>query len=494
MNTLLALVALLQPQPAVGFRIVHEVDSSRATRPPVDFRGVPNRNWSGWPIQIGIWYPARPGTGQPMTLGTYRVPPISELGPAAAPAQAATSIRMMIERGLRRQVTEAEARAIALSPVSARLDAEPAPGRHPTIVAGSYFSLQAGAALFERLAANGYVVVAIATARVVNGLQLNRPGLGLEARVRDLEYAVGFASRLPSADPERLGLVGINADGMAVAAHQMKHLGAKAVLSLDGWEGKRTGIGTVRESPYFDPVRMRGAWMLVTQHEPDPPPSLTPDAGLFEAFRFADRYSLRIERVGHFHLTVDSRGFPLAAAERAGVEAVLRRSVALFDVYLKGDTTRRAALEDASLPEGRYLENAMARARPAVPTADEGEALIFEAGDVTTLATAVRAAASANPPERLFPFWQIRNWAFRLRLGRRLTEAATLYRLNTEIYPGRVAGHEELGTLLLEAGDSAAARASFARGAEAAAADETIQAASRDSVRAALRARAGGNR
>ncbi len=489
--------ALLFVQPAggaVGFRVVHETDPSRPTRAPVDFRGTPNRDWSGWPIHIGVWYPARAGTGRPMTVGSYRVRPVSESGAPTPPDSAAGEIRMMIERGLRRTVTEAEARTIAATPVAARFEAEPIGGRFPTIVAGSYFSLQAGAALFERLAASGYVVVAIASARTVNGLQLNRPGLGLEARVRDLEYAVGYASRLPNADPASLGLVGINADGMAVAAHQMKHMTARAVLSLDGWEGKRTGIGTVRDSPYFDPVRMRGAWMLVLQHEPNPPPSLAPDPGLFEAFRFADRYSLMIEQVGHLHLTVDTRGFPLRAAERAGLEAILRRSSAFFDVHLKGNTSQRGILGDSTLEEGRYLQNLAAEAKPAVPTADEGEALIFDRREVATLVSVVRAAATANPPERLFPYWQIRNWAFRLRLSQRRDEALALYRLNTEVYPGRSAGHEELGNLLLESGDSASARASLSRAADVVSSDEAIPVASRDSVRAALRARSAGIR
>ena len=72
-------------------------------------------------------------------------------------------------------------------------------------------------------------------------VQVSRPNVVVEARVRDFEFLLDHARRYSFADTSRIAAIGVNFDGMAALAFQMKNMAARAVVSLDGWEGRENG-------------------------------------------------------------------------------------------------------------------------------------------------------------------------------------------------------------------------------------------------------------
>ena len=89
--------------------------------------------------------------------------------------------------------------------------------------------------------------------------------------------ADALAERLGLGDVSRLGLIGVNFDGMAALNFEMRNMRADALISLDGYEGKQSGTAMLRASPYFEPLRMRVPYLIFVQDEREPSPALLHD-------------------------------------------------------------------------------------------------------------------------------------------------------------------------------------------------------------------------
>lgn len=123
----------LAPGPhGTGFRVLFESDPARAYFPATDSpEGSLVR-----PIQITLWYPARPGTGSAMRFGDYVEVAAGELGPDR-------DIVPGVSDGFRRgpmqpffdgpPSDEAWARVLGIA-VAAGREAVPAPGRFPLVL------------------------------------------------------------------------------------------------------------------------------------------------------------------------------------------------------------------------------------------------------------------------------------------------------------------------------------------------------------------------
>ena len=313
---------------------------------PVGFRVV-----TGMPIGVAMWYPATEGTGASMTAEHYK----TVRGPLARTAMEADLIRIAGTAGLSatsEQVTEALTR-----PTKARRDAPHGEGRFPVIVAGA--SPGVTWIQHEYLASHGYVVMATWSSVTTGTLQATQPNVALDTRTHELTSVVEFARRQPFVDDTKLGLLGVNFDGMTVLNYAMHRLHTKAIVSLDGYEGKVSGTGILRQSPHFDPARVRVPYLIVVQDERDPGPPLVHDRTLWESLTYAERYWYVLAAFNHAHLISDAANIPtLSSAQRAGhvfIRQTLRR---FFDAYVKDDADAKAALEH-SLTE--RLHNVEAR-------------------------------------------------------------------------------------------------------------------------------------
>ena len=463
-------------QYAVGFRLAGEYDHSRRVAPPADFDGKPNAGPLAMSMQVGVWYPAtRPRSTTPMqygvfaALGTKR----TDLAPVT-PADRATAIgnmRAFAGVAFGRQIPESTFRSVDTTSTAALRDATPASGRFPVVLAATDGSIAAATVLFEYLASHGFVVVATPSRMSYATIQVSRPAVVVEARVRDLEYLLDRASRMPNVDTSRIAVLGVNFDGMAALAFQMKNMAARAVVSLDGWEGKQNSVATVRSNMHYDPRRLRVPYLLVLQDEQSPSPALTLDRAVFDALRYSDRQWLVLNAMSHAYLVGNPLVYPDVPNEKRLAYELLVRGVQRFLATALSKTAKPLAslVTAESGSDGRSpLVKDIARidARPAVPDDAELERLIMVDRAVDKVASILRDARRTDSTFVLFPQGTMALYAFRFTRQNDLPFALRLLALNAEAFPRSWSAADALGNGYRDSGDTTRAVGSYTRALE----------------------------
>jgi len=464
----------LSPGPyGVGFRLAGEYDHSRRVAPPTDFEGKAHGDPVALPIQIGVWYPMTRGSasrGMPYAEFAALGAKGSELTPvtAAERVRAVESMRTFAGFAFGRPLPASAMRELDTVSTAAVRDATPARGRFPVVLAATDGSIAATTVLFEYLASQGVVVIATPSQRSYGTLQVSRPAVVVEARVRDLEYLLAHARRYAYVDTARLAVLGINFDGMAALAFQMKNMAARAVVSLDGWEGKTGSVGTIRSSLHYDVRRMRVPYLVVLQDEASPPPYLTLDRSVFDGFAYSDRQWLVLNGISHAYLIGNPLVYPGVPDERRDAYELLVRGIHGF---------LAAALSDPAGPPHEVV-NAQSGAgrtsplvkefvrhggRAAIPDDAELERLIMVERAADKVATILRDGKRADSAFVLFPQQTMALYAFRFSRQNDLPFAIRLLALNAEAYPQSWSAADALGNGYRDAGDTTRAIEAYER-------------------------------
>ena len=444
---------------AVGFRAVSELDRSRTVQPKTAFDGAANPGDAAMPMQIGIWYPAADrSSGSPMTAEGYKTL-WSDMKRDALVADYGGMVKGVGLTATSEQLIEALTRE-----TKARRDATPSPGAFPLIVAGAPTGMTWPA--FEYFASHGYVVVTSWSSMRTATLQATQPAIALETQTRNMEYLAAFALRQGLGDATQLGVVGVNFDGMAALNFEMRNMRADAVISMDGYEGKRSGTTMLRASPYFEPLRMRVPYLIFVQDERDPGPQLRHDRAVFDAFAYSTRYWFVLDGFNHGRLISDAWNVSTLTADQQGGHAFIIRTMRRFlDAYVKPDAAARAALEtapSAGLPTGVQKAALNAAGLPPAPTPEEFERLVMD-GPIERAVRAYREARAANPRVEIFDESTINLYAFRYGQRKQLDAVLALRRLAVSAFPGSADAAYRLGVSASEAGQPAEARDAFAR-------------------------------
>jgi hypothetical protein len=242
----------------VGFRLIEEVDQSRAIRVRLPSSEVRPR-----PIRIYVWYPAKlTEADRPMTFGRYATMADEDVWPDNVLAGARDRMAYA-GRPFARSVGEERYAELLKNPVRAVEDAKAAAGRFPLIVIGQglyYESPVSHAILGELLASHGYVV---ATSPLVgtHSLLVHLDVIDLETQVRDMEFVIGRIREESFVSPETLGLFGFDMGGMASVVLAMRNPDVDAFVSVDAGilYGHLSHIpsGIPFTSPHFDPDLLR---------------------------------------------------------------------------------------------------------------------------------------------------------------------------------------------------------------------------------------------
>lgn len=445
---------------AVGFRATTEIDQSRSAQPRTSFDGKATTGETAMAIDIGIWYPAAASaSGTRMTAEAYK----SLRSAQARETAIADFTRMTSFAGL--TVTADQARDALTAPTRAVRDAPPATGSFPIVVSGSF--LGTGWLRAEYLASHGYIVVAAPSSARTATLQASRPEIALETQTRNLEFLWAFAKRLPSADPQRLGVMGVNFDGMAALMFEMRNMAADAIVSIDGYEAKAGSVATVRESPFYDPIRLRIPYLLFVQDEPNPSAALAHDRAIWNEFRYSRRWWYVLEQFNHGQLISDAANAPSLTAEQVAGHLFILKTIRQFlDGYVKRDASAVATLSrspiDNGLPASLAKTIETGNALPPVPTSEEFETLIMS-GAIERAAQVYRAARSANPGLELFDESTIGLYAFRYAQRKSVKEAYDIRTLAAEAFPRSPMAAYQLGIAAVDAGRPQDARAAFDR-------------------------------
>ena len=458
---------------AVGFRLAVEYDHSRRIAPPMDFEGKPNTGPLAMPMQIGVWYPAVPAPStRAMPYGIFAALGAkgNDLTPvtAADRARAIESMRSFSGFAFGRALADSQIQPVDTVKTAAVRDATPAPGRFPVVIAATDGSITPATVLFEYLASQGIVVIAMPSQRAYGTLQVSRPAIVVEARVRDLEYLLAHARQYAFVDTARVAALGINFDGMSALAFQMKNMAARAVVSVDGWEGKQGFAGSFRSSLRYDPRRMRVPYLVVLQDEASPPPNLTLDRGIFDAFAYSDRQWLVLKQMTHAYLIGNPMVYPGMPDERRRAYELLARGVHRFLDAPLGDPGRPlqelVTAEPATDGRGPLVKDVVRReARPAIPDDAELERLIMIDRAADKVAAILRAGKQADSAFVLFSQQTMALYAFRFSRQNDLPFAIRLLELNAEAYPRSWTAADALGNGYREARDSTRAISAYER-------------------------------
>jgi len=443
----------------VGFRAVREIDRSRTVQAKTAFDGTPNADDAAMPLQIGIWYPAADTTsGTPMSAELYKT-----LWSDVNRSALAADFRRMLTAGALTATDEEIVEALTRRTRAGR-DAEPAKTLFPLIVAGASASM--AWPTFEYLASHGYVVVSSWSSMRTATQQATQPAIALETQTRNMEYLTAFAQRQQLGDGARLGVIGVNFDGMAALNFEMRNMRADAVISLDGYEGKRSGTAMLRASPYFEPLRMRVPYLIVVQDERDPGPPLILDRGVFDGMAYSTRYWFVLDGFNHGRLISDVANIgTLSADQRAGHAFIIRTMRRFLDAYVKRDAAAKAALEKSpadGLPASVRNTISSEAALPPAPTPEEFERLVMD-GPIERAVRAYEAARAANPRVQIFDEGTINLYAFRYAQRKQLDAVLELRRLAVSAFPESADAAYRLGVSAADAGQPSESREAFAR-------------------------------
>lgn len=451
----------------VGFRLLAEYDHSRRVAPAVDFDGRRASGPLAMSLPIAVWYPATPSrTSRPMQYGTFAALGVkrTDLTPVTAADRRAAVENMRGFAGFAfgRQIPESRMRAVDTTVTAAVQNAAPASGHFPVVLAATDGSIAAATVLFEYLASHGIAVMAVPSRLAYATLQVSRPNVVVEARVRDFEFLLDHTRQLSFVDTSRIAVLGSNFDGMAALAFQMKNMAARAVVSLDGWEGKANSAVTVSTGLHYDPRRLRVPYFVVLQDEESPPPGLRLDRTIFDALRYSTRQWLVLRSMSHAYLIGNPLAYPDVPAEKRASYELLVRAVHGF---------LSAALEDRATPLASTIDSGSAAVRDAVhvdahaavPDDAELERLIMVDRAVDKVAEIFRGARHSDSTFQLFSEQTMALYAFRFTRQNDRPFALRLLALNAEAFPRSSAAADALGDGYRDAGDTTEAVGSYTR-------------------------------
>ncbi|RJR30504.1 MAG: hypothetical protein C4574_02315 [Candidatus Latescibacterota bacterium] len=338
----------IRPGPfGVGYAVYHERDETRAYRPADDRSATDVQPPRARPIQISVWYPALPvDDAEPLDLVEYSYAALSQFD---ASREGAVPLEVFVARTkealARGGADERSIDEMLRAPAVAVAGAPPAAGPFPCIVYGTGYESSAweNFVLCEYLASNGFIV-ASSPSFGANGVRMTDAFQDLEAKVRDHEFVIAFAKRLPGADASRIGAVGWSYGGLSTAILAMRGRFVDAVACLDGSMAYPAGRAAAERHPDYRPAALEIPFLYCSRKDAE-----RADFGFFDELVHADR--LLVEFAGLAHedfaarpivsdLCLGGKAAPRDAARAiAGYEEMCRFTLAFFRATLLGDST-----------------------------------------------------------------------------------------------------------------------------------------------------------
>ena len=261
-------------------------------------------------VQIDVWYPSQPGSGNPMTFRDYlglKATDNSIDEPSTEAMQAA--VDEFTSKLTQAGVSQQTALSFANSPMIARANAvtKANPVRSPIVyIAQGNGQLAADqAVLAEFIASHGYIVVTSPSVLAITGPLTSDDQLGPRAEEQsdDIDRAVSQIGDWSNAVNVPVSVVGYDFGVDALALYVM-HLPVNAFVSLDGTTSP-IGIASLKSVPMFDSSRTLPPVLSLYESLDHP----APDLGFLKTSRL-DVKTLTSMR--HVHFT--TIGFAAAAS------------------------------------------------------------------------------------------------------------------------------------------------------------------------------------
>lgn len=480
---------------AVGFRAFEQYDQSRSFLAKRDYFGAVVEGQRSRPMQVCVWYPARPASdAAPLTLSDYAFVPPEDMSLYRFLAGIQNREVALLHQVLgNNQNAVLEALGIAVTAVR---DAEPAEGRFPLVVyhADLNGGIAENALLCEYLASHGFVVAATHSF----GASSARAALDaatLETQVGDLAFVLGAACDLEFVDPDRIAAAGFRAGGLAALLLQMRNSSVDAAVLVDptGVAGdgpaEATGAGLSAASPLYDVMRASVPMLEVSR-------AATPAEGtgagqaavpgatgrLTDPLKYARRFTLDIRAASGLDFTtyglLRAALSPAGAAGSEGAQtaggaasddgrapvaeihaAVCGYVLNFLRGSLAGDAAGLAYLGRAPSRNGFASVTGTALdavAEPRPPTQGEFTAMLQE-GRVDVAAGLYERFKASLPPGSLFTEQAMNIQGYNLLQRGMVREAVAVFKMNADAFPGSANCFDSLGEAYVAAGENAGA-------------------------------------
>ena len=465
---------------AVGFRVADTVDATRSF--PAPSGGMQPR-----PMRLYVWYPARAGSGAPITTASL-IPEFVPFGGVLAPADLEAFGRqfMSIRLGSTPDapVADSVVDRLRATPLFARADAAPAEGQFPVVLfpPGSPLSMPVTA---EYLASHGFIVVGMAhrAHNTVESREFTPNPRNTEAEADDLAFALGAARGWRNADARRLGVVGYSSSSLSNLAFAFQSRAPLAVAAFEGWEAWTAGQQHVQGARFFDPASFRSAYLLLEKQPEEASPAFRKTSEFFDSIRFAPRWRVSFEGASHGDFSTLRVALPEAPAALAHTFTRAHEYLLAFLQSRLGDaptenwvpTDRDPAIQVATFPVA-----------PAAMSAEEFFHLSEMHPQQALDAMRANAATRNTPP----PFTEasITRLA-NLTNSRNPAAALTLYEIVTLGYPNSARAAARLSDALWTAGHQERARTAARRALELIDIDAAIPEDQRAPLRTRMQAR-----
>ncbi len=342
---------------AVGLIASAEVlPGSPAQAMPIGFRVLsasgnkPSGSDEPRPLQIAVWYPAAGSGGSRMSYRDYVALTASEHHPERKPRK--DEVKKAVEEFrsflVSARVSAADTKRILETPMEAVRDAAPAKGSFPLVLIsqGNGQSAHDQAFLGESLARHGFVAATVPSASRISGPMRSEEDIAAKAEEEagDMAQAASRVKTRAELEREGFAVVGHSFGARAALLLAMSDSSIRALVSLDGGIGAKTGRGRLERSGLFHAKAMTAPILHFYENSDD---FMAPDFGLLDSLDGSRRFLVRVPGVHHVHFTsfgpLSSRAPSLAAATRAAdgtrksVEAVESSTLAFLDIFLKGE-------------------------------------------------------------------------------------------------------------------------------------------------------------
>ena len=290
----------------VGFMTLFTHDLTKNAVPFSDWDGnlvQEHTSENGRQFQINIWYPANPGSGNPLKYADYVDLMGRQINFNESEEQKIFARELFIRQtrdlgNIRNPENNTDLNSEQLDQllelnVLARLKAKAAEGQFPLVIYPNGGSPAYQSITCEFLASHGYVAVSfVPKGRYSSGMEVST--IGLEVAVDDLEFVLGQISEKSNVDMNSVSILANAISSSVGAAAVSRNEKIKALISLEGGLPSSFEQRLLRESVFYQPENIRVPILFIYSPHPSIDPQYT------YHLKYADRYYAHFSKMSEF--------------------------------------------------------------------------------------------------------------------------------------------------------------------------------------------------
>ena len=456
----------LAPGPyAVGFKVLFALDRSRPWKVTRRYGQPFAPDGGGRPVRVELWYPAAKATGTSMHYRDY-----IETGAPKGFAAAQEILQRRDQLIASLSVPPERLGELTASPVFARRDAAPAGGRFPLVI--HFPGLDDAQALnvfvmAEYLASHGYVVATVSLLGInEDDPDQHRTPAGLEATLRDAEFAWGMLRNEKFVDPAKLASTGHSLGAIEALLLAGRNPNVSVVVGMDGTYGFAGATPVLTGFYDYSPRNISSALLDLRKDSNQQQTVL--DLTALDAMALSDRAFITIDHMHHSDFTsfaVVAKLFNLSDSYTAapsehpwsrdtGYAGYLLACEMVKD-YLDSrfgqtpDASARLQADVARAPGGTYRHLAGA---DVPPSSGDFLRMMHERGLDATVAFA-KGLATTIPMQWVVPEGTFNSYGYQLLNTKHAEDAVAVFRLNLEAHPSSANAADSLADGYVGTGD-----------------------------------------